>query len=130
MGHVQSKEIGAEGEELVHIDASFEPLIPKFLTNRKKEVVTMQAALAAQDYETVRTVAHGMKGAGGSYGFDRITEIAAVVEQAAKTGDSSAIECQLPLLGSYLDRVQVVYTTDVKEPKGTTHETHSPGRRR
>jgi HPt (histidine-containing phosphotransfer) domain-containing protein len=109
VGHAQSKEIGAEGEELVHIDASFEPLIPKFLTNRKKEVVTMQAALAAQDYETVRTVAHGMKGAGGSYGFDRITDMAAVVEQAAKTGDASTIERDLPALGSYLDRVKVVY---------------------
>jgi len=109
MEYTQPKEIGAEGEELVHIDASFEPLIPKFLTNRKKEVVTMQAALAAQDYETVRTVAHGMKGAGGSYGFDRITDMAAVVEQAAKTGDASTIERDLPALGSYLDRVKVVY---------------------
>jgi HPt (histidine-containing phosphotransfer) domain-containing protein len=109
MGYAQSKDIGAEGEELVHIDASFEPLIPKFLTNRKKEVMTMQTALAAQDFETVRTVAHGMKGAGGSYGFDRITEMAAVVEQAAKTGDASTIERHLPALGSYLDRVKVVY---------------------
>jgi HPt (histidine-containing phosphotransfer) domain-containing protein len=80
MEHMESKETGAKGEELVHIDPSFEPLVPKFLTNRKREVVRMHGALAAQDFETVRTVAHGMKGAGGSYGFDRITEIAAIVE--------------------------------------------------
>ena len=97
------------GDILVSVDASFEPLIPKFMTNRKKEVVTMQAALAAQDYETVRTVAHGMKGAGGSYGFDRITEIAAAVEQAAKAGDASTIECHLPVMSSYLAQVKVVY---------------------
>ncbi len=109
MEHAQPKETVAEGEEFVHIDASFEPLIPKFLTNRKKEVVTMQTALAAQDYETVRTVAHGMKGAGGSYGFDRITDLAAVVEQAAKTGDASTIARDLPTLSSYLDRIKVVY---------------------
>jgi hypothetical protein len=35
--------------------------------------------------------------------------MAAVVEQAAKAGDASMIECHLPLLGSYLDRVTVVY---------------------
>lgn len=109
MEHTQPKGIDAEREVLVHIDAAFEPLIPKFLTNRKKEVVTMQAALAAQDYETVRTVAHGMKGAGGSYGFDRITDLAAVIEQAAKTRDASTIEHDLPALGSYLDRIKVVY---------------------
>lgn len=107
--HTHPEDAVAESEVLVHIDASFEPLIPKFLTNRKKEVVTMQTALAAQDFETVRTVAHGMKGAGGSYGFDRITDMAAVVEQAAKTRDASTLERDLPALGSYLDQVKVVY---------------------
>lgn len=109
MEHTQPEEAVAEGKELVHIDASFEPLIPNFLTNRKREVVTMQTALAAQDFETVRTLAHGMKGAGGSYGFDRITDMAAVVEQAAKTGDAPTLERDLPALGSYLDQVKVVY---------------------
>lgn len=99
----------AESVEVVHVDASFEPLVPKFLTNRKKEVVTMREALASQDFETVRTVAHGMKGAGGSYGFDRVSELAAVIEQAAKMRDSSTIERDLPVLGSYLDRITVVY---------------------
>ncbi|MDH4302079.1 MAG: Hpt domain-containing protein [Nitrospira sp.] len=109
MEHRPPIEAVAEGEELVHVDASFEPLIPKFLTNRKKEVVTMREALTTQDFETVRKVAHGMKGAGGSYGFDRITDMAAVVEQAAKAGDASTIEGHLPQLGSYLDRIKVVY---------------------
>lgn len=109
MGHAQSKEVGAEREELVYIDPSFEPLIPKFLTNRKKDVVTMQAALTAQNLEMVRTVAHGMKGAGGSYGFDRISAMAAVIEQAAKTGDTATIKRELPILSSYLNRVMVVY---------------------
>ena len=95
--------------ELVSIDASFEPLIPKFLSNRKKEVIAMQGALTAQDFETVQRISHGMKGAGGSYGFDRITELAAVVEQAAKKHDSSTIERDLSVLSSYLDRIKVVY---------------------
>lgn len=109
MDHTRGNEPGATGEELVRVDASFEPLVPKFLTNRKKEVITMREALASQDFETVRTVAHGMKGAGGSYGFDRVSELAATVEQAAKARDLSAIERDLPLLGSYLDRIKVVY---------------------
>jgi len=103
------KEAVAEGESFVHVDASFEPLIPKFLTNRKKEVQTMQESLTTRDFETVRKVAHGMKGAGGSYGFDRVSELAAVIEQAAKSSDSPTIERHLPLLGSYLDRIKVVY---------------------
>lgn len=100
---------GGDINEVVHVDASFEPLVPKFMTNRKKEVVTMKGALAAQDFETVRKVAHGMKGAGGSYGFDRVSELAAGIEEAAKAHDSSTIEHDLPVLGSYLERITVVY---------------------
>lgn len=109
MEHTQPEEAVAEDEELVHVDASFEPLVPKFMTNRKKEVVVMQEALTAKDFDTVRKVAHGMKGAGGSYGFDRITEIAASIEQAAKAGNASPIARDLPALSSYLDRIKVVY---------------------
>lgn len=99
----------AQDQELVHIDSSFEPLIPKFLSNRKKEVTAMQEALTAQNFETVRTISHGMKGAGGSYGFDRISEMAAAIEQAAKAADAWTIGRNLPVLDSYLDRVKVVY---------------------
>lgn len=106
---VRRDETTTQAEEVVHVDASFEPLVPKFLANRKKDVATMQTALTAQDYETVRSVAHGMKGAGGSYGFDRISELAAIIELAAKSRDSITIERHLPLLGSYLDRITVVY---------------------
>jgi HPt (histidine-containing phosphotransfer) domain-containing protein len=100
-------------KEIVHVDASFAPLVPKFMTNRKKEVTTMQAALAAQDFETVRRVAHGMKGAGGSYGFDRITEMAATIEQAAKSGVGETIGTGLNGLGSYLEQVEVIFDEDV-----------------
>jgi alanyl-tRNA synthetase len=55
----QSRLLAAQDEELVSIDASFKPLIPKFLSNRKKEVTAMQQALAVQDCETVRNISHG-----------------------------------------------------------------------
>ena len=94
---------------LVHIESDFEPLLTKFMTNRKKEAVTMREALAQQDFDTVRKVAHGMKGAGGSYGFDRITEMAAAIEQSAKAQDSAAIESELGQLDFYFDHVRVVF---------------------
>ena len=99
----------AQRTELVHIDASFEPLIPKFMNNRKKEVLAMQDAVTAQDLEIVRKIAHSMKGAGGSYGFDRITELAASIEQAAKQSDAAAVRHALPSLQAYLERIEVVY---------------------
>ena len=110
MTHTSPNRPGSNEDSLtVHIDASFEPLIPKFMINRKKEVTAMHDALSAQDFETLQKIAHGTKGAGGSYGFDRITEIAAAIEQAAKASDAAVIRQQLPTLRSYLDQVEVVY---------------------
>lgn len=94
---------------IVHVESDFQSFLPKFMTNRKKEVVTMREAVAQQDVETVRKVAHGMKGAGGSYGFDRVTEMAAIIEQTAKTGVLVGIEAELDRLAIYLEQVQVVF---------------------
>ena len=94
---------------IVHVESDFEPLMSKFMTNRKNEVVTMRDALAQQDLETVRKVAHGMKGAGGSYGFDRITTMAATIEHLAKTGTSAGLTEELDQLAVYLEQVHVVF---------------------
>lgn len=95
--------------ETVHIDASFEPLMPRFMANRKKEIMTMREALTGNDFETVGSVAHGMKGVGGSYGFDRITELAATIEQAAKSTDATTITQQLHVLERYVNDIQITY---------------------
>lgn len=97
------------GPVVVHVDASFEPLIPKFMTNRKKEITTMAEAASQGDFETIRKVAHGMKGVSGSYGFPAMTTMAARLEQAAKTADEGSIRRDLTALTSYLDRVEIVY---------------------
>ncbi len=94
---------------VVHVDASFEPLIPKFMTNRKKELTAMTEAVSQRDFETIRKVAHGMKGVSGSYGFHAMTIVAARVEQAAKRADEVSIRNDLAALASYLERVDITY---------------------
>ncbi len=105
----------APGPLMVEIDASFEPLVPKFLKNRQAEWQTMTEAAAAGDHDTVRKVAHGIKGAGGTYGFHDLSAIGAGLEQAGKRGDASAIGHGLRCLADYLSRVQVVYAEDESE---------------
>ena len=103
-----SSDLGS-GPIIVHVDASFEPLIPKFIANRKKEITTMTEALDQGDFEMVRKVAHGLKGVSGSYGFPAMTVVATRLEQAAKATDERSIRTDLPILASYLERVEIVY---------------------
>lgn len=109
MSHAPPDTAPAPGTEVVHVDASFEPLMANFLTNRRAEVLRLQDALAARDFDAIRKITHGMKGVGGSYGFDRVTEIAATIEQAARAEDAWTIEQELPVLRIYLACVEVIY---------------------
>ncbi len=93
----------------VLVDSSFEPLIPRFMANRIKEIASMTEALSHDDYETIKRVAHGMKGVSGSYGFHDLTTIATHIEQAARVSDAASLGQDLAALKSYLDRVVISY---------------------
>ena len=96
-----------DGKILVKVDPDLADLIPGFLENRRKDITAMQAALEQGDFETVRVLGHSMKGAGGGYGFDAITDIGAALERAAKDRNRESIGKSLRDLSSYLDRVEV-----------------------
>jgi hypothetical protein len=49
-----------------------------------------------------------MKGAGGSYGFQAITDIGGALEHAAESADSDASHKWVGELSRYLDRVEIV----------------------
>ncbi len=69
----------------------------------------MLGALDRGDFETVESLGHGMRGAGGSFGFQGVTDIGAALEQAAGSADNEASRKSVDELVRYLDRVEVVY---------------------
>lgn len=93
----------------VEISRDLEDIVPVFLSNRKKDVQTLRDALITQDFRTVQTLGHRMKGDGGGFGFDRITEIGAAMELAAKLEDPITIDQHIVLLEDFLNRVTVIY---------------------
>jgi len=94
---------------LVYIDPDLEPIVPAFLENRRKDVAALDAALKEKDWATVRLLGHRMKGDGGGYGFQEISTIGGVLEQAAMREDRVAIEHQTAALASFLAHVKVIY---------------------
>ena len=92
----------------MRVNPKFADLIPGFLQNRRQDVSAIVDALDRGDFEIVESLSHGMKGAGGSYGFQAITDIGAALEQAAESVDNDASRKWVGELSSYLDRVEVV----------------------
>jgi PAS domain S-box-containing protein len=93
---------------LVRADPKFAHLIPEFLRNRRLNVFAMLDALDRSDFGTVETLGHQMKGTGGMYGFQAISDIGAALEQTSASADSEASRKCVDELSSYLDRVEIV----------------------
>ena len=94
---------------LVRVGSSLAALVPRFLDGRRRDVDTIAAALERSDYDSVRILGHNMKGSGAGYGFSRITEIGASLEQAAGRRAPEQIRAQAAELVRYLDGLHVEY---------------------
>jgi PAS domain S-box-containing protein len=103
-----SEESGRRDTILVRVNPRFADLIPAFLHNRRQDVIAILKALDRRDFETVESLGHGMKGAGGSWGFQAITDMGGALEQAGERADIAASHKWAGELSTYLDRVEIV----------------------
>jgi HPt (histidine-containing phosphotransfer) domain-containing protein len=94
---------------IVEVDEDLSDLIPGFLTNKRADIDTIFEAVARRDYAQIGRIAHRIKGEGGSYGFDAMTETGRSLEHAAALRDDSAVTTLARQLLSYLDRVEIVF---------------------
>lgn len=97
------------GKIIVHVDSDLEDLIPEFLENRRDDIKEILKYLATAEYEKIQFIAHTMKGSGGGYGFDEITNIGMRIENASKQKNREKIIEELQNLSEYLDNIEVVY---------------------
>ncbi len=104
-----SVEMNQTQKLIIHADPEIADLIPKFLDNRQKDIVMIESALETNDFETIRMLGHSMKGAGGGYGFDGVTEIGKNLEEAAREANSDKIRDGVHELAEYLSKVEVIY---------------------
>ena len=94
---------------VLKISGEFEALMPGFLEHRRQELIQITDALSREDFEMIREIGHGLKGAGGTYGIEAISAYGRSMETAAAQKDSSAVREVLGALGRFLDRLQLVY---------------------
>jgi PAS domain S-box-containing protein len=102
-----SSHVPEQAGVVVRVDPDLRDLVPGYLENRQKDIGSIRNALAQGDYKTITLLGHSMKGSGGGYGFDTISEIGRFLEEAAKKEDGPEIEKWLRKLSTYLERVQI-----------------------
>jgi HPt (histidine-containing phosphotransfer) domain-containing protein len=94
---------------IVEVDEDLSDLIPGFLARKRAEVAAIFEALAQRNYEDIGRIAHRIKGEGGSYGFDAMSEIGRSLQHVATMRDDSAVATLARQLLNYLDHLEVVF---------------------
>src|SRR5690349_20827952 len=70
-------------------DPEMAELVALFVDELPLRSAAIRQAAAGEDWDQVRTLAHQLKGAGGSHGFPLITAAAAILERACKEQPAS-----------------------------------------
>ncbi len=94
---------------IVEVDESLSDLITGFLTHKRADIITIFDANARRDYAEIGRIAHRIKGEGGSYGFETMTEMGRSLEQAAALHDDGAVVALARQLLNYMDRLEIVF---------------------
>ncbi len=94
---------------IVQVDTELAPLVPGFLERRHEDVRKVLAAVATGDYESARCLGHQLKGVGGGYGFQPITDLGAAIETAAKSHDGARVAELARELSDYLNGLEIRY---------------------
>ena len=73
-----------------------------YINHTNIELESIMEDLETKSFDSLRTFGHNIKGSGGMYGFNEVTEIGAVIEAAAKDEDMALIKSNLNDLDLFL----------------------------
>ncbi len=77
--------------------------VPAYLESCRQNVVDIRDALDRADFSTATVLGHNLRGSGGAFGFQHITDIGAGLELAAEDSDIKASRGWATELDRYLD---------------------------
>jgi HPt (histidine-containing phosphotransfer) domain-containing protein len=103
-------EAGSPETFSVQVEEGMEDLAPGYLEKRRAEVALYRAALSAGDFDSIRKIAHKMKGTGSGYGFPRLTELGGALEKSAIESDAAGVAQNLDQFAIYAERVRLEYS--------------------
>ena len=89
-------------------------IIEKFVERLDEQLGAMTQAWNDRDFDALANLAHWLKGAGGTVGFDAFTEPAAHLEQLAKAKSEAQIEDAIIVLRQLADRIVVLADEDTE----------------
>lgn len=89
--------------QLLADEPSMRDLVEEFVTNLSSRASELRAAYGRLEWERLRTLAHQLKGAGGSFGYPDITRLGATMETAFRKQEASQFRAWMEELAGLIE---------------------------
>jgi CheY-like chemotaxis protein len=83
----------------------FSAIIEKFVWRLQEQLLVMQKAQHDKDFDELARLAHWLKGAGGTIGFDALVEPAIELEVSAKSKSEQGVDTTITTLQRLAERI-------------------------
>ncbi len=97
---------------LVEVSKDLEDLIPEYLEAMIKSIDYIDTLVQANNFDELKSEAHKMKGHGGAYGFQYISDIGLLIEGFAKEQKVELIKKCLSELRAYMGKIKIEFRED------------------
>lgn len=93
----------------IQVDEDLEPIMPRYLEIRQKELIELEEAVADKNFEIIRLLGHRLKGTGASYGLDELTRLGALIEDKAMDEDMSEVPEHTAGIRHFLEHLDIEF---------------------
>ncbi len=91
--------------------AFFRELLRKFLDYAPQQINTIEEGSAAEEYQSIKIAAHGLKGSAASLSANGVSALAQSIEERACCGDAPGLRALIPSLKEEIRCLEVFFTS-------------------
>lgn len=94
---------------IIKVDEDLEEIMPRYLEIRQKELLELESAVEAENFEQIRMLGHKLKGTGSAYGFDELSRLGSLIEDKACDKDMNEVPHYTSEIRTFLDNLEIEY---------------------
>ncbi|MBT5953508.1 Hpt domain-containing protein [bacterium] len=83
------------------------PLLPAYFNCRKEDLKSLKEALNLLNYESISEIGHKLKGSGGTFGFQDLSDIGDKIETAGNQKNKNLAVEYIDLLSEFLTSTSI-----------------------
>ncbi len=92
---------------IIEVDPVIKPFAGKYLGDTRDLLPRLRELYRSADADTLRELAHRLKGEGGTYGFDELSRLGRELELVCQPSRLSEVPAILDAMQDYLERVVI-----------------------